>query len=104
MGRSRGGRNTKIHALADAKGRLLAILLTGGEAHDCPAAERFIYKGKTSKYLIGDKAYDSAGLRVHLQIAERSLSFPTGAAENSRSASTRVSTRRDGSSRMPSAD
>jgi hypothetical protein len=32
VGRSRGGRNTKIHALADAKGRLLAILLTGGEA------------------------------------------------------------------------
>src|SRR6476659_10290215 len=32
VGRSRGGRNTKIQALADAKGRLLAILLTGGEA------------------------------------------------------------------------
>ncbi len=28
VGRSRGGRNTKIHALADAKGRLIAILLT----------------------------------------------------------------------------
>src|SRR6185437_5201158 len=25
VGRSRGGRNTKIHALADAKGRLIAI-------------------------------------------------------------------------------
>ena len=42
VGRSRGGRNTKIHALADAKGRLIAILLTGGEAHDCPVAERLI--------------------------------------------------------------
>src|SRR5262245_40532706 len=40
VGRSRGGRNTKIHALADTKGRLIAILLTGGEAHDCPVAER----------------------------------------------------------------
>jgi transposase len=40
VGRPRGGRNTKFHALADAKGRLLAILLTGGEAHDCPVAER----------------------------------------------------------------
>jgi transposase len=29
-----GGRNTKIHAIADAKGRLLSILLSGGEAHD----------------------------------------------------------------------
>ena len=27
IGRSRGGRNTKIHAIADAKGRLLSILL-----------------------------------------------------------------------------
>jgi len=32
IGRSRGGRNTRIHAIADAKGRLLSILLTGGEA------------------------------------------------------------------------
>ena len=32
VGRSRGVRNTKIVALADAKGRLLAILLTGSEA------------------------------------------------------------------------
>ena len=43
----RGGRNTKIHALADAKGRLLAILLTGGEAHDCPIAERLIRRVNT---------------------------------------------------------
>jgi transposase len=33
IGRSRGGRNTKVHANADAKGRLLAVLLTGGQAH-----------------------------------------------------------------------
>jgi hypothetical protein len=33
IGRSRGGRNTKIHAIADAKGRLLSIPLTGGQAH-----------------------------------------------------------------------
>src|SRR3989440_10082726 len=49
VGRSRGGRNTKIHALADAKGRLIAILLTGGEAHDCPIAERLIRRVKPSK-------------------------------------------------------
>ncbi len=49
VGRSRGGRNTKIHALADAKGRLIAILLTGGEAHDCPFAERLIRRGKVGE-------------------------------------------------------
>ena len=65
-GRSRGGRNTKIHALADTKGRLIAILLTGGEAHDCPLAERPIRRVKLSKHLLGDKAYDSAELRSEL--------------------------------------
>jgi len=66
VGRSRGGRNTKIHALADAKGRLIAILLTGGEAHDCPVAERLIRKAKQSRHMLGDKAYDSAELRDRL--------------------------------------
>src|ERR1700747_2980979 len=66
VGRSRGGRNTKIHALADAKGRLLAILLTGGEAHDCPVAERLIRRVKPPKKMLGDKAYDSAKLRADL--------------------------------------
>jgi len=66
VGRSRGGRNAKIHALADAKGRLLAILLTGGEAHDCPVAVRLIRRVKSPKRMLGDKAYDSAELREDL--------------------------------------
>src|SRR5258708_862492 len=59
-------RAAKIHALADAKGRLIAILLTGGEAHDCPIAERLIRRVKPSKRMLGDKAYDSAELRDEL--------------------------------------
>ena len=66
VGRSRGGRNTKIHALADAKGRLIAILLTGGEAHDCPVAKRLIRRVGRPKCMLGDKAYDSTELREEL--------------------------------------
>ena len=66
MGRSRGGRNTKVHALADAKGRLIAILLTGGEAHDCPVAERLIRRVEPAERVLGDKAYDSNELRDEL--------------------------------------
>src|SRR5665213_1379774 len=66
IGRSRGGRNTKIHAVADAKGRLLSILLTGGQAHDCPPAQRLIRRTKPAKKLLGDKAYDSEELRQWL--------------------------------------
>jgi len=67
IGRSRGGRNTKIHALTDAKGRLLSVLLTGGEAHDCTVAERLIRRTDAAEELLGDKAYDSAGLRGWLE-------------------------------------
>ena len=67
IGRSRGGRNTKIHAIGDAKGRLLSILLTGGEAHDCTVAERLIQRTKAAAELLGDKAYDSAELREWIE-------------------------------------
>src|ERR1043165_4590847 len=66
VGRSRGGCYTKQHALADAKGRLIAILLTGGEAHDCPVAQRLIRRVKSPERLLGDTAYDSAELREGL--------------------------------------
>ncbi len=67
IGRSRGGRNTKIHAIADAKGRLLSILLSGGEAHNCPPAQRLIRRTRAATKLLGDKAYDSAELRQWLK-------------------------------------
>jgi transposase len=66
VGRSRGGRNTKIHALADAKGRLIAILLTGGEAHDYPVAKRLIRRVKPANHMLGDMAYDGDELREEL--------------------------------------
>src|SRR5262245_21454220 len=53
-------------ALADVKGRLIAILLTTGEAHDCPVAERLVRRVKPSKRMRGDRAYDSAELREGL--------------------------------------
>jgi transposase len=66
IGRSSGGRNTKIHAISDAKGRLLSILLSGGEAHDCPPAQQLIRRTKPARKLLGDKAHDSAPLRQWL--------------------------------------
>jgi putative transposase len=40
--------------------------LTGGEAHDCPVAERLICRVKPPDQMLGDKAYDSAELREEL--------------------------------------
>jgi hypothetical protein len=41
-----------------SKGRLIAILLTGGEAHDCSVAERLFRRVRPAKRLLGNKAYD----------------------------------------------
>jgi transposase len=41
--------------------------LTGGEAHDCPAAEPLIATTKPAKKLLADKAYDSTELRKLLK-------------------------------------
>jgi transposase len=57
VGRSRGVRNTKIHALANVKRALSPF---------CPIAERLIRRVKSSKRMLGDKAYDSAELREDL--------------------------------------
>jgi len=42
-------------------------VLTGGEAHDCPVAERLIDRVKPADHLLGDKAYDSNELRDELE-------------------------------------
>jgi transposase len=42
-------------------------VLTGGEAHDCPVAERLIRRVPPAKRMLGDKGYDSAELRNDLK-------------------------------------
>jgi len=53
------------HEVADVKGRLIAILLTTGEAHDCPIAERLVRRVKPSKRMLGDKACAELRERLH---------------------------------------
>ena len=42
---------------------MIAILLTGGEAHDCPVAQALIRQVDPAERMLGDKAYDSSELR-----------------------------------------
>lgn len=50
--------STKIHVAADTHGRPVKIILTGGERHDCTQALSLI-NGRTSRYVIADKGYDT---------------------------------------------
>lgn len=63
IGRSRGGRSTKIHALTDERCRPVAFLLTGGQVNDCTAAEALLDEMPDCKILHGDKGYDTNNVR-----------------------------------------
>lgn len=67
IGRSRGGRTTKIHALIDAQGRPLAFRLTGGNVADIDVAAPLLCGTAPSAWLIGDKGYDADHLRTLLE-------------------------------------
>src|ERR1700682_1540373 len=56
IGRSRGGLTTKIHALVDALGNPVELMLTPGQDHEC--AEPLL-ENATPRALLGDKAYDA---------------------------------------------
>lgn len=63
MGRSRGGLTSKIHALADADGRPVALRLTGGQVHDSVEAEALLDAMPEGATLLADKGYDSNAIR-----------------------------------------
>jgi transposase len=78
IGRSRGGLNTKVHALTDGQRRLLAFTLTGGNAHDSPLLPVLLERLSVDRvgpghprtrpeHLLGDKAYSSKGHRAMLR-------------------------------------
>jgi Transposase DDE domain len=66
IGRSRGGRTTKIHAIVDARGRPIAIEVTPGHLGDIRVATALISGVPWGRCLAGDAAYDSVGLRRFL--------------------------------------
>ena len=69
IGRSRGGRTTKVHALTDEIGRPVALCLTPGQAHDLTGAAMLLERLPTPRRRLADRAYDARRLRDWL--AER---------------------------------
>ncbi len=63
IGISRGGRNSKLHALTDGEGRPLRFLLTGGQVADCRAADVLLDDLAPRTIVLADKAYDSNAIR-----------------------------------------
>ena len=63
IGRSRGGRTTKIHALTDDHGRPRVLTLTSGITGDVTVAPALIEAVGPFSRLLADKAYDANWLR-----------------------------------------
>ena len=63
IGRSRGGRTTKVHALTDQFGRPVAFTLTPGNVHDLVGAATMLERIPTPTKLLADRAYDARKLR-----------------------------------------
>ncbi len=76
IGRSRGGRTTKIHALADGCGRPLAFLLTGGQAADCQAAEPLLARVPVGIVVHADRGYDTNRVRLLIEGRGRAPNIP----------------------------
>ena len=63
MGRTKGGLNTKIHAVVNARSQAVVIALSAGNQADISLAEELTECLPEGSTLIGDKAYDSSSLR-----------------------------------------
>ena len=66
IGRSRGGRTTKIHAVVDGCGRPVALQITPGQRGDAPIARSLIEPLPAGRLCAADTAYDSDPLRLFL--------------------------------------
>ena len=77
IGISRGGRTTKIHALADGLGNPIKFILTGGQVHDAKAAiEVLAGIDLTDVNVIADKAYGTKEIMEYINASEGSFTIP----------------------------
>ncbi|GAB1716401.1 MAG: hypothetical protein NTAFB05_14430 [Nitrobacter sp.] len=67
IGRSRGGRTTKIHAVVDGQGRPLAIEITPGQRGDLRVVLPLLSGLPAARLCAADAAYDSDGFRLFLR-------------------------------------
>ncbi len=63
IGRTKGGLNSKLHAVCDGQGRPLILLLSTGQMSDYKGAALMIDAYPNAKVLLGDRGYDADWFR-----------------------------------------
>ena len=68
VGRTKGGLNTKIHAIVDGLGNPVAFLLSAGNDNDSTHAIKLLEKTDIAgSNLLGDKAYGTKDILAYIQ-------------------------------------
>jgi transposase len=67
IGRTKGGMNTKLHAVTDANGRPISLFMTAGQVSDYTGAAALLDSLPKAQWLLGDRGYDADWFREALQ-------------------------------------
>ncbi|HKK96909.1 MAG TPA: IS5 family transposase [Marivita sp.] len=63
IGRTKGGMNTKLHAICDSQGRPINLFVTAGQVSDYIGAQALLSGLANVKWLLGDRGYDADWFR-----------------------------------------
>lgn len=67
VGRTRGGWNTKLHAIVDGLGNLIQFLLSPGNDNDCVHAVELLQKTDIcGSNILADRAYGASSIRAYI--------------------------------------
>ncbi|MBR9653612.1 IS5 family transposase, partial [Thalassobius aquimarinus] len=67
IGRTKGGMNTKLHAICDSQGRPLDLFVTAGQVSDYIGARALLGGLPKVEWLLGDRGYDADWFREALK-------------------------------------
>ena len=67
IGRTKGGMNTKLHAVTDASGRPISFFMTAGQVSDYIGAAALLNELPKAQWLLADRGYDADWFRDALQ-------------------------------------
>jgi len=59
IGRTRGGMNTKLHAICDSRGHPFSLFVTAGQVSDYIGARALLSSWLDAEWLLGDRGYDA---------------------------------------------
>ena len=67
IGRTKGGLNTKLHAVTDARGRPLKFFMTAGQVSDYTGAAALLGSLPAAEWMLADRGYDADWFRDALK-------------------------------------